>query len=197
MGFCLAIIDHLFDDKRIGITFLLVWLCIVLVLFWDVGLFKGQYMCLGPSPNTQFMHVTLDTWYKWSLVAFFTAINTCINDFMSDSISPWLLNTITDHKTKYIPYPKYQCLIISQMWTFYCGIMSIAGIMISLTQVDFVLIRIACDLFVSMYTNLKFMRGKQFDRNKYYNMEDEMTVLKPADKTDEHSNDAFGCEAVV
>lgn len=182
MTLCLYIIDNLFDDKRLGISFLIVWLGIVICLFYELGLFSGQYMCLGPSPETKFMHVTLDTWYKWNLVACFTAINTCINDFMSDAISPWLLNTITDHKGKYIPYPKYQCLIISQLWTFYCGIMSIAGIMIALTQVDFVLIRIFCDLFVSMYTNLKFMRGKVYDRNKYYDLEEELTNLHGNDQ---------------
>lgn len=193
MLFCLRAADHLFDDKRLGIFFLMVWLIIVIISFYDIGLFEGQYMCMGPSPGTKFMHITLDTWYKWSLVATFTAINTCINDFMSDAISPWLLNTITDHKTKYIPYPKYQCLAISQMWTLYCGIMGIAGIMISLTQVDFVLIRIVCDLVISMYTNYKFMKGKVYDHNRYYNIEGEGVELKTSTTTDE----GYGVEVIL
>lgn len=164
-------VDCIFDDKRVGILCLMTWLGIVMCLFYDVGLFKGQYMRLGPSPETIFMQTVLDTWYKWNMVALFTAVNTCINDFMSDSISPWLLNTVTDHKTKYLPYPKYQCLLISQFWSLYCGIMSIAGLMITLTQVDFVIIRLVCDLLVSIYTNMKFMRDKEYNPRKYYNLD--------------------------
>lgn len=164
-------IDFVFDDKRIGVTCLMLWLGVVQWIFFEVGLFKGQYMQFGPSKQTLFMQTVLDTWYKWNLVALFTAVNTCINDFMSDSISPWLLNTITDHKTKYLPYPKYQCLLISQLWSMYCGIMGIAGLMITLTQVDFVIIRLICDLLVSFYTNYKFMRDKEYNPRKYYDLD--------------------------
>ena len=190
MGKCMRAVDYLFDDKRLGITFLMLWLCIVMCVFYDLGLFNGQYMCLGPSANTQFMHITLDTYYKWGMVAAFTAVNTMINDFMSDSISPWLLNTITDHKTKYIPYSKGTCLAISQLWSLYCGIMGIAGIMISLTQVDFVIIRLICDLLVSFYTNYKFMKDKVYDLRKYYNMTEEAQELKETNTTEE----GFGIE---
>lgn len=191
---CLRCIDFIFDDKRLGVTCLMLWLVLVIGLFYDIGLFKGQYMWCGPSAETQFMHITLDTWYKWNMVAVFTAVNTCINDFMSDSISPWLLNTVTDHKTKYLPYPKYQCLLISQLWSLYCGIMGIAGIMIALTQVDFVMIRITCDLLISFYTNYKFMRDKVYDRNKYFDIEakvnGENVELKNV------SEEGFGMEVV-
>jgi Na+-transporting methylmalonyl-CoA/oxaloacetate decarboxylase gamma subunit len=163
--------DYVFDDKRLGVTFLMIWLSIVLYMFYHIGMFEGQYMCMGPSENTVFMHSILNTWEKWSAVAVFTAINTCINDFMSDAISPWLLNTITDHKTKYIQYPKYQCIIISQMWSLYCGIMGVIGMMLSLTQVDFVLIRLMCDLLVNLYTNSKFLKPKVYDSTKYFQLD--------------------------
>jgi hypothetical protein len=190
---CLKAMDYLFDDKRLGVSFLMLWLIVVIVSFYDIGLFGGQYMCMGPSPETKFMHITLDTWYKWGLVAFFTAINTCINDFMNDSISPWLLNTLTDHKTKYIQYPKWQCLLISQTWTLYCGIMGIAGIMISLTQIDFVLIRIFCDLMISTYTNYRFMRDKTYDIHRYYNMDVEQVILRDikSDENNEKNTEEF------
>jgi hypothetical protein len=171
MYFIVGIIDTLFDDKRMGISFLMLWLILVLTLFYGIGLFSGQYMSVGPSQKTVFMHIVLDTWYKWGLVAFFTGVNTCINDFMSDAISPWLLNTVTDHKTKYLPYPKYQCLMISQLWTLYCGLMGVVGVMILLSQVDFVIIRLICDLMVSFYTNYKFMKDKIFDPHSYHEVE--------------------------
>jgi hypothetical protein len=161
------VIDKLFDDKRIAVSFLMVWLLVVIVVFKDIGMLETKFMAMGPSPATVFMGMPLDTWYKWWMVALFTLVNTSINDFMSDALSPWILNTITDHKTKYIPYSKSVCLLISQMWSVYCNIMGVFGLFLAMTQVDFVLIKIAADLTVSMYTNLKFMRGKVTCRDRY------------------------------
>ncbi len=193
---CLRYIDYIFDDKRLCIVCLMSWLLMVLMLFYDIGLFGGQYMCMGPSEDTLFMHIVLNTWYKWGLVAVFTAINTCINDFMSDSISPWLLNTITDHKTKYIQYPKYQCLVISQLWSLYCGIMGVVGMMISLTQVDFVIIRLVCDLVVNFYTNYKFMKNKVYDASKYFNLDVELKIDVEQQQLKDPTADGYGMETI-
>ena len=166
------LVDRLFDDKRIAVSFLMVWLVIVVLVFKDIGMLETKFMTMGPSPTTVFMGVTLDTWYKWGLVASFTLVNTSINDFMSDALSPWILNTITDHKTKYIPYSKGVCLLISQMWSIYCNIMGVFGLFLAMSQVDFVLIRMGADLTVNMYTNLKFMRNKVTCRERYLHHHD-------------------------
>jgi len=160
-------VDGLFDDKRLAVALLMVWLAIVVAVFKDLGLLDTKFMTMGPSPTTVFMGMTLDTWYKWNMVAAFTLVNTSINDFMSDAISPWILNTITDHKAKFLPYSKLTCLCITQLWSIYCNIMSVFGLFLAMTQVDFVLIRMAADLTVNMYTNLKFMRNKVTCSDRY------------------------------
>jgi hypothetical protein len=167
---CLKIIDALFDDKRVITLFLMIWLSIVLIVFKDIGLLDTKFMTLGPSEFTIFMGVTLNTWYKWGLVASFTFINTSVNDFVSDALSPWILNTITDHKTRFIPYSKPICLLITQTWSVYCNIMSVFGIFLAMSQIDFVLIRMVADLIVNAYTTTKFMRNKTFCKEKYRNM---------------------------
>ena len=78
---CLHMMDAVFDDKRIIVVFLVCWLTLVLVVFEDLGMMNTKFMALGPSPTTVFMGVTLDSWYKWGLVAAFTFINTAVNDF--------------------------------------------------------------------------------------------------------------------
>jgi hypothetical protein len=163
--------DRVFDDKRIAVCVLMVWLTIVMILFKDIGLLDTSFMNFGPSKTAKFMGAVLDTWYKWGMVATFTLINTSVNDFMSDAISPWLLNTITDHKSKFIPYPKYVCLGISQLWSVYCNLMSVFGMFLAMTQMDFVLIRMVADLTVNTYTNLKFMRFKEYSPSKYHDIE--------------------------
>ena len=174
--------DTVFDDKRIIVVVLLVWLTVVLTVFEDLGLMNTQFMTLGPSKATTFMGVVLDTWYKWGLVAGFTFINTAINDFMSDALSPWILNTITDHKTRFIPYPKWVCLMITQIWSIYCNIMGVFGIFLAMSQIDFVIIRILSDLTVNTYTTNKFMRNKNFCWEKY------RALLDSNEETDDAPN---------
>ena len=171
-----SLVDKAFDDKRVAVALLMVWLTMVLILFKDLGLLETGYMSFGPSDTTKFMGVILDSWYKWGLVALFTFLNTCVNDFMSDAISPWILNTISDHKTKYLPYPPLVCLMISQLWAIYCNVMSVFGLMIALSQIDFVFIRTLADLLVNTYTNMKFMRGKEHNPAKYYDLDKQENV---------------------
>ena len=182
-------IDRLFDDKRIAVCLLMLWLVFVIVVFKDIGLLDSKFMTFGPSVTAVFMGITLDTWYKWSMVAVFTYINTSINDFMSDALSPWILNTITDHKTKYIPYSKNVCLMIAQMWSVYCNIMGVFGLFLAMTQVDFVLIRMCADLCVNMYTNTKFLRGKVHCPNKYKSFVDS---VDPDENDKTHTKDSRG-----
>lgn len=167
----MRLIDKIFDDKRLAVGVLMGWLSIVMIVFKDIGLLDTTFMSFGPSTTAKFMGVVLDTWYKWGMVAIFTLINTSVNDFMSDAISPWIINTITDHKSKFIPYPKYVCLGISQLWAIYCNLMSVFGMFLAMTQMDFVLIRMMADLIINTYTNLKFMRHKEHSIMKYNDIE--------------------------
>jgi hypothetical protein len=175
---CAACMDRVFDDKRLAVCFLMVWLSIVVIVFKDIGLLDTKFMSLGPSSTTVFMGVVLDSWYKWGLVAAFTFVNTSINDFMSDAISPWILNTITDHKTRYLPYSKFTCICISQLWSIYCNVMSVFGLFLAMTQIDFVLIRMMADLIVNVYTNMRFMRNKVTCEERYRrDLDVELSVL--------------------
>lgn len=49
--------------------------------------------------------------------------------------------------------------------------MSIFGLFIALTQVDFVIIRLSADLIVGSYTTMRFLKNKEFSPRNYYEME--------------------------
>jgi hypothetical protein len=190
----MRLVDRVFDDKRMAVAVLMVWLTVVMTVFKDIGLLDTSFMQFGPCDTAKFMGVVLDTWYKWGMVASFTMLNTSMNDFMSDAISPWILNTITDHKSRYIPYPKYVCLAIAQSWAIYCNIMSVFGMFLAMTQIDFVLIRMMADLTVNTYTNLKFMRHKEFSPDKYHDIEMQNMISTPASPRPRFSIDETGSE---
>lgn len=167
---CIWFLNKVFDDKRIAVVLLMIWLSIVFITFADLGLFTGAYMQFGPSEDTKFLGVVLNTYYRWGLVVTYTFISTLLNDFFSDSLSPWLLNTITDQKSKYLPYSKLTCLMISQTWSIYCCFMGIFSMLLSMSQFDFLLVRLSADLLVTCYTNTRFMRNKIHDAKKYHEL---------------------------
>ena len=164
----LCILNKVFDDKRIAIACLMTWLVVVLLAFNSIGLFHSDFTRLGPSPTTKIMTLTIDTWDRWFMVAMASFTSTCFNDFFSDSLTPFFLNTIQDQKTKYLPYSKITCYIIIQMWSIYCGLMSIFSVGLLMSQVDFLLIRLAADLMVNSFTSFKFLHGKEVNRRGYY-----------------------------
>jgi hypothetical protein len=160
-------LDAIFDDKRLSISLLMVWLVGSVFLLQTLDLMHSDFMTLGPSAHSRFMTLSIDTWHKWAIMATATFANTCVSDFMSDAIMPWIQNTVQDHKTKYLPYNKFTCYMISQLWNVYCGIMSIFSISLMTSQIDFLLIRMLADLITSTFTTYKFMRHKVVDRIKY------------------------------
>ena len=159
--------QRLFDDKRLTSVLLMTWMTMVLAIFSELGIMDSHFMKLGPGAHSKVMGVDLDTWYKWSCIAVFTFLSTAVNAFVGDAIMPWIQNTIQDHKTKFLPYSKLTCIVITQVWTLYCCVMSVFALFVMLSQVDFLLIRICADLLVNFYTSIAFMRGKVVDPERY------------------------------
>lgn len=159
---------QLFDDKRIMTAFLALWTLVSSSVFLVIMIEdKSPFLSFGPNTKTSLMGVKLDSWTKWWCVAMYTFVSTGIAAFSGDALVPWITNTIQDHKTTYIPYSKFTCLVIIQVFTIYAVIMSVMGMFVALTQVDFMLIRISADMLVNHYTTEWFLRKKIVDKEKY------------------------------
>lgn len=160
-------VQQLFDDKRYTSVILITWMAFVWIIFTQVMVMDADFMHFGPGENVKIMGMVLDTWSKWTCIALFTFVSTSINAFVGDAIMPWIQNTIQDHKTRYIPYSKVTCIIITQTWTVYCCVMGVFALFVMLSQFDFMLVRISADLMVNIYTSYAFLRNKVVDRERY------------------------------
>lgn len=164
MTFCLK----LFDDKRLLTFALFLWTLISSLVFIYIMIEdSSNFLLFGPNKVNKLLGVHLDSWFKWWVTAVYTFISTAIAAFAGDSLLPFINNTIQDHKTEYIPYSKFTCLVIIQIFTVYAVIMSVIGMFVALTQVDFMLIRILADILVNHFTTYWFLRGKKVDLIKY------------------------------
>jgi hypothetical protein len=164
---CSNVASTLFHDQRKAVGALYIWLAILLGLFAYVGIGDSSFMHFGPSPDAKFMSIAIDNWSRWSVIAVFQFCNTFINIFVSESMWPWIQNTIQDHKNKYLPYSKSACMWICQTYYLYGNIVSMFGLFAMFVQVDFMLIRTLADILVSYYTTNQFLRLKVYDADKY------------------------------
>lgn len=162
-----SLFELFFEDKRYTTLLLTTWMIVSCIVFYSLGAFRIQFMTFGPSEATVFMGMPINTWSRWSCLAWFSFTNTAINVFLSNALGPWMQNTIQDHKCKTLPYSKLVCLIISQMECIYSHIMGIFSIFLFFSQIDFLLIRTAADLLVDGYSTIRFMKHKTVNPNMY------------------------------
>ncbi|KAJ1466280.1 hypothetical protein T484DRAFT_1756764 [Baffinella frigidus] len=163
-----ACVDNAFDDKRVTIACISVWFMVCLIGFTWLGIFGSEYMRIGPSETLTYMGMKIQTMSRYLTVVGFVVISTAINDFASDAIGPWIQNTVMDHKTRTIPYSKFTIVFITQMWSLYCGTMSVASIALVFAQFDLIMIRLVVDLMVNQYTIRRFLANKSHDPYRYH-----------------------------
>jgi hypothetical protein len=164
MGFCV----NLFDNKLLICVLILLWTLLSSAVFCVIMIRDGSnFLSIGPNEKNQLFGVKMDSWFKWWVTAIYTWVSTAIAAFASDALCPFFTNVIEDHKTKHIPYSKFTCLMIVQVFTIYGVIMSVIGMFVALTQVDFMFIRIFADLIVNANTTYYFLRGKIVDPELY------------------------------
>jgi hypothetical protein len=167
-GMCITkCIRLLFDDKRYTMILLLVWMIIACSVFYQLGAFHMHFMTFGPSSKTIFMGMTIDTWNKWYFLAAFSFVNTATNEFLGSALLPWFQNTIQDHKSKYIPYSQRTCMSIVVLYDIYAHVMSIFGIYLLFSQIDFLIIRLLADILVTVITTNWFLQYKSVDEERY------------------------------
>ena len=161
-------LDAIFDDKRVLAVLIAGWTCAICVIFICIMIDdESPFLSFGPNEKTVLFGFKLDTWTKWACVALYTFVSTCIADFTSDSVGPWITNTIQDHKNMYLPYSKWTCVWIVQTFSMYAIIMGTIHLFVALSQIDFMLMRMFADLLVNYYTTKRFMQFKQVDPKKY------------------------------
>lgn len=160
-------LEYLFNEKRFVIGLIFIWTVVSSSFFVYIMLEdESNFLSFGPNEKTKLFGVAIDSWDRWLLVAFYTFISTAVAAFSSDAIVPWITNTVQDHKTREIPYEKWQCLLIIQIFTIYSVIMGVLGLFVALTQVDFMLVRIAADMVINHVTTYYFLNGKRVERPK-------------------------------
>ena len=84
-----ACLRRLFRDlKRLSLL-MACWLVVVIGIMVEIGVFANTtFVAWGPRPTLSFLHVPIDTPYKYSILLVMIMIHTFISDFISDGLVP-------------------------------------------------------------------------------------------------------------
>jgi large-conductance mechanosensitive channel len=160
-------LERVFEDKRLAIAIILGWSIVLISVMLSLNILHSEFMTIGPSNHTRIMTIKINTWHKYAMVSTAAVTNCAVHDFIADAIHPWILNTIQDHKTVYLPYSKTTCYLIYQIWVTYCHLMGVFSWSFVISQIDFMFMRLVVDLLVKTYTTHKFMKQKVTDKQMY------------------------------
>ena len=177
-----GVASKIYRDLRFLSTLMIVWLCVVVLIMVEIGVFSNsQFIAFGPRKELTFMHVSVDTPYKYSFLVVLIVSHTMISDFISDSLTPHILNSLQNTSMRYIPHKAYMYYIVTTIYSFYCGISQIFIIFIAFAQLDLLMIRLASDIAANLLTTTLYLQDKTYDPQKFNQLEDEeLTALASA-----------------
>jgi hypothetical protein len=161
---CTAFLKKYFVDLRFMGILMSLWLAVVLGVLLDLGVFtRSKFIAFGPRADLSFMHVNIDTYYKYNMLLAMIVCHTFITDLIADSLAPHVLNVVQDTKNRYIPHRARTYYMITSMWSIYCSVTQLFVIFIAFGQLDLLLVRLASDLIANFFTLNMYLDGKIHD----------------------------------
>ena len=95
-------------------------------------------------------------------------LHTLVSDFIADSLSPHVINTLQDIRSKYIPHPPMVYYLITSLWAMYCAVSQLFLIFLALGQMDLLLVRLFSDIAANAVTTSLYLEGKMFDPDEFH-----------------------------
>ena len=119
-------------DKYIGAISIAIalWLCILggLGAVYVVGV-KSEYFRVGPASNLFFVGFRVDSWFRWCEVIALASISQLLYMVASETVSPWIMNTVMDQKTTVIPiYSYFQVQMICNVYYMFAAVVQMVQV---------------------------------------------------------------------
>lgn len=180
-----------FVDLRLISALMVVWLTIVIFIMIEIGVFaNSKFVAFGPRKELSFMHVSVDTPYKYGMLVIMIIVHTVVSDFISDSLNPHLLNAIQNTSSRYIPHKPHVYYTVTTIYAFYCGISQLFIIFIAFAQLDLLIVRLLSDILANLLTTSLYLQDKTHDPQKFNQIvEEEMDMMLHRDHNQQDKGD--------
>lgn len=143
---------------------LIAWLLLVFgtVVFYSCINKDFTYFKYGPNSSLSFLGIKITTWPEWGVLLSFSTLTQAFKVFSDEVISPWIINTVMDHKAGKIEnFSYFEIQLICQTYYAFSATVKFIQIAITFSQIDMVLAFIATDIIVSFYTTRQFLIKKE------------------------------------
>ena len=176
----------IFIDLRLISVLMVAWLAVVLLIMVEIGVFaNSKFVAFGPRKELSFMHVSVDTPYKYGMLVAMIIVHTLVSDFISDSLNPHLLNALQNTASRYIPHRPHVYYTVTTIYAFYCGISQLFIIFIAFAQLDLLIVRMVSDILANLLTTSLYLQDKTHDPLKFNQIEEEMTMMLRSQKDED------------
>ena len=160
---CVAFARKVFIDLRLMTLIMCIWLAVVVFIMVEIGIFTNSaFVSCGPRADLTFIHVTIDTYYKYNMLIILIVMHTIITDVISDSLSPHVLNVVQDTRALLIPHKPITYYCITTVWAIYCSISQLFMIFIAFAQLDLLVVRMFSDIVANFFTTSLYLHGKRY-----------------------------------
>jgi hypothetical protein len=137
------------------------WLFVVLLMVVTCTAHGGNYLRWGPDAALVVFGLVIDTWVKWGFLMCFVLVTQSLQVLSDETISPFILNTIMDHKDHTTLFSYAESQMICQSYYLFSAVAKLVHVAIAISQVDFVIAVIATNIMVSCYTTHVFLQAKK------------------------------------
>jgi hypothetical protein len=152
---------RLFRDLRLLCALMLAWLCVVLILMIELGVLSNPtFVAWGPRPTLIFLHVPIDTNYKYAVLMLLIMAHTFVSDFISDGLVPHVINQLQDVRCRSLPHRHGVYYAVTSIWSVYSSVSYLFLICLALGQLDLLLVRLASDLLANAVTTRLYLEHK-------------------------------------
>lgn len=171
---------QMFVDLRVITVLMTLWLGVVILIMVEIGIFSNsKFVAFGPRKELTFMHVSVDTQYKYGMLVAMIVIHTLISDLVGDSINPQIINALQNTSTRFIPHKTYIYYIVTTVYAIYCSISQVFVIFIAFAQLDLLIVRLASDMLANLITTTLYLHDKVYDPRKFEVVFDECELSAP------------------
>lgn len=142
-------------NTRIGTAFAGAWtfLLVGAIFFFGQADSDTMFVHWGPSNNTVFGGMRVDSWPRWAFVMSYSVLSQVVYSVVSNTLSPYVSNVIRDHKTPREDkggYTRGQLLV--QLYTAYHWLSSIFDVFLWITlQLQYLAPAILTDLVLTWF----------------------------------------------
>lgn len=160
---CTGVVRWFFRDLRSLSGLMVAWLIVVLLVMVEIGVFANPtFVAWGPRPTLSFLHVPIDTAYKYSILLLMIMVHTFVSVFISDGLVPHVVNQLQDMRCLKVPHRHSVYYLVTTVWTLYSAVSQLFLIFLALGQLDLLLARLLSDLLATLVTTHLYLETKEY-----------------------------------